>query len=517
MSNANNTIPVESGRLSSNRSNHERYAYIPQQFQVQNGGHNQYNSIMNHSQFRQNQNFNRSFMQYMNPDHSFTRNYFMPIGRPRSSCNTEVLNRYAVGLSHEATARDNDKASLKINITDEKKPNVRIKLEDTSGEENPPGSEESNNSPIHFSPIKATSSPQNMDVSSTAVKIEEDTEERLEENISPRGSLKSNPRVKHFFKRIEAERKQMDPLQQLNIESLQTDQEISFTKISSHYPSVPSNENKRCASSIASSSTTSSPATVPSISEESAEKENKRPKTIECSNNTFGNLNILCQAVNMVTVKNKQENELKHSIVMKNMVRSKTCSCPRSRCIKLYCECFQEGRLCSISCSCKKCKNTQEETGPHGLRTKAINGILSRNPHAFSNNKTVVSSPPIPYDGILCRCVKSQCLKLYCDCFQSSQICGPSCLCINCLNTSEESGKCGKRTAARMLLLQRNPDAFKPRVKNTTTSCSCRNNRYVDSSMHYVMHPLTFTNPTLKSFLICFLQMLEKILRLFQQ
>ncbi len=504
MSKSNHTIPVESGRLTSNRSNHERYAYIPQQFQVQNGGHNHYNSIMNHSQFRPNPNFNRSLMQYMNPDHSFARNYFMPIGRPSSSslhsCNTEVLNRwskdnvtassqnYAIGLSHEATARNKDKASLKISITDEKKPNVRVKLEDTSGEENSPSSEERTNSPINFSPIKATSSPQNMDVSSIAVKNEEDTEESLEQKVSSRGSLKSNPRVKHFFKRIEAERKQMEPLQQRNIESLQTDQKISFEKISSHYPSVPSNLNKRCSSGIASSSTTSSPATVPSISEESAEKENKRPKTIESSNNTFGNLNILCQAVNMVTVINKQENELKHSIVMKNMVRSKTCSCPRSRCIKLYCECFQEGRLCSISCSCKKCKNTQEETGPHGLRTKAINGILSRNPHAFSNNKTVVSSPPIPYDGISCRCVKSQCLKLYCDCFQSSQVCGSSCLCINCLNTSEESGSCGKRSTARMLLLQRNPDAFKPRVKNTTTSCSCRNNRYVDSSMYYVIY-----------------------------
>lgn len=47
------------------------------------------------------------------------------------------------------------------------------------------------------------------------------------------------------------------------------------------------------------------------------------------------------------------------------------CSCPKSKCIALYCDCFKAGRRCNPdSCSCLNCKNTVEESGPDGARSK---------------------------------------------------------------------------------------------------------------------------------------------------
>jgi hypothetical protein len=47
------------------------------------------------------------------------------------------------------------------------------------------------------------------------------------------------------------------------------------------------------------------------------------------------------------------------------------CSCPKSKCIALYCDCFKAGRRCNPDrCSCFNCKNTVEESGPNGARSK---------------------------------------------------------------------------------------------------------------------------------------------------
>mmetsp|Transcript_11290 Transcript_11290/g.21119 ORF Transcript_11290/g.21119 Transcript_11290/m.21119 type:complete len:795 (-) Transcript_11290:1146-3530(-) len=155
----------------------------------------------------------------------------------------------------------------------------------------------------------------------------------------------------------------------------------------------------------------------------------------------------------------------------------KPCSCPRSKCIKLYCDCFQAGNFCSPECSCKSCKNTALENGPGGQRTRAIQNILARNPFAFHKDKDILEKLNNRAPGINCRCVRSQCLKLYCDCFQAGQVCGDNCLCVKCMNTVEESGDYGKRSVARAICLSRNPDAFKKKVKKTGEGCSCKNSR----------------------------------------
>ncbi len=61
---------------------------------------------------------------------------------------------------------------------------------------------------------------------------------------------------------------------------------------------------------------------------------------------------------------------------------------------------------------------------------------------------------------LTCNCQKSQCLKLYCDCFRAGQLC-QGCNCLNCHNTEEYEEE---RRAAVEATLDRNPTAFKPKI-----------------------------------------------------
>ena len=76
-----------------------------------------------------------------------------------------------------------------------------------------------------------------------------------------------------------------------------------------------------------------------------------------------------------------------------------------------------------------------------------------------------------------CKCTKSRCLKLYCDCFQAGQICTSSCDCISCENTKNHSKPGGLRFLAIESLLLRRPDAFEHRPKKAGEGCKCKKNR----------------------------------------
>ena len=151
------------------------------------------------------------------------------------------------------------------------------------------------------------------------------------------------------------------------------------------------------------------------------------------------------------------------------------CSCPRSNCIKLYCDCFKAGRRCTSKCSCTNCKNTAAESGINGERTRAIKNLLARNPRAFTGGKKETASRK-PGD-LICNCVKSRCLKLYCDCFQKGKLCNDGCSCVSCLNTEEESRVGGRRKMAIQQALEKRPDAFTKKPKEIGSGCACKNNR----------------------------------------
>ena len=63
---------------------------------------------------------------------------------------------------------------------------------------------------------------------------------------------------------------------------------------------------------------------------------------------------------------------------------------------------------------------------------------------------------------VSCNCKKSKCLKLYCDCFGADDMCGPDCNCADCHNNQTHASE---RKKVRDAILERNPSAFKPKIK----------------------------------------------------
>ena len=57
------------------------------------------------------------------------------------------------------------------------------------------------------------------------------------------------------------------------------------------------------------------------------------------------------------------------------------CNCKKTKCLKMYCECFSSGKTC-INCNCLDCKNREDNTID---RDKAIEEALVRSLDAFNN------------------------------------------------------------------------------------------------------------------------------------
>lgn len=107
------------------------------------------------------------------------------------------------------------------------------------------------------------------------------------------------------------------------------------------------------------------------------------------------------------------------------------CNCKKSRCLKLYCECFSAELFCD-GCNCTDCCNNEEH---QELRDKAMKETRSKNPKAFQPRLNLVSDNPAQSNHSMgCRCKKSECLKKYCECFQAGVFCAGKCKCKSCAN-----------------------------------------------------------------------------------
>lgn len=104
------------------------------------------------------------------------------------------------------------------------------------------------------------------------------------------------------------------------------------------------------------------------------------------------------------------------------------CKCSSTNCLKLYCECLRNDLVCGPNCACKECKNTEEEAGPTGERTRVRNEIIkAKGMKAFHT--------PKKRTGNGCSCTRSRCVTKYCDCNVRGDGCDPAvCSCTNCEN-----------------------------------------------------------------------------------
>lgn len=121
------------------------------------------------------------------------------------------------------------------------------------------------------------------------------------------------------------------------------------------------------------------------------------------------------------------------------------CNCKKSRCLKLYCECFASRRLCVDDCKCLDCANNMSHVRE---REEAIRAILERRPDAFHTKVfvatsanpaataqvTATSAPVALAHARGCTCKKTRCTKKYCVCFNTNVKCGDWCRCVGCEN-----------------------------------------------------------------------------------
>lgn len=122
------------------------------------------------------------------------------------------------------------------------------------------------------------------------------------------------------------------------------------------------------------------------------------------------------------------------------------CNCKKSKCLKLYCECFSNEKFCVKNCNCFDCKNNVQN---QDLRKKSMNSILIKNPNAFtskvSTRKDVSPLRTLDQKTLFnkrgCNCKKSNCRKKYCECYGVGMKCTDICKCEDCKNKENMTKK----------------------------------------------------------------------------
>ncbi|KAL7570958.1 hypothetical protein ACA910_002586 [Epithemia clementina (nom. ined.)] len=133
----------------------------------------------------------------------------------------------------------------------------------------------------------------------------------------------------------------------------------------------------------------------------------------------------------------------------KQRATAKSCNCVKSRCLKLYCDCFNSGVKCGQDCGCESCLN-DDKPGAQVLREQAQQlKAKAKDSTECSTSPTVdmpiattrqspaaATRPKKEKTSKLtkCTCTKTRCLKAYCECFAACAPCEKHCHCNGCEN-----------------------------------------------------------------------------------
>ena len=102
--------------------------------------------------------------------------------------------------------------------------------------------------------------------------------------------------------------------------------------------------------------------------------------------------------------------------------------------------------------------NAKKRTRGPGKKT-----ILKHSTMALDLQLTQLKQKSTTCENVRCKCTKSKCLKMYCECFTIGRFCDERCSCTECANLPENEDMIKK---ARKSIRTRNPQAFKPKIKN---------------------------------------------------
>lgn len=119
-----------------------------------------------------------------------------------------------------------------------------------------------------------------------------------------------------------------------------------------------------------------------------------------------------------------------------------------------------------------------EEVEPPSSKRQKSPGTdgFRRSETALSDRRSRSREPKQPS----CRCKKSFCIRLYCDCFTTQGFCSKECTCVNCMNNEENQAE---REQVIQDTLAKNPQAFTSKYKKInkekkvllhTRGCHCK-------------------------------------------